>query len=125
MMKTLLFIGAGSFMGGGVRFIVSRTLQANFSTSMPVGTMVVNIIGCFVIGLLYGLFDRGHISNNALWLFLTVGFCGGFTTFSTFMYENFSFFQAQNFFHSMFYTGLSFMLGMSAVYFGHLLIKAI
>ena len=89
MLKTLFVIGMGSFAGGALRYLASRVIQNTFTCSIPLGTLFVNIMGCFIIGLLYGLFEKGQIMNTSLRLFLTVGFCGGFTTFSTFMNESF------------------------------------
>ena len=89
MLKTLLFIGMGSFTGGVLRYLISRYVQNFLTPSFPLGTLLVNILGCFAIGLFYGLFERGNLMNPNLKMFLTVGFCGGFTTFSTFMNENF------------------------------------
>lgn len=122
MIRTLLFIGAGSFLGGISRYLLSRLLQQDTS-SFPIGTFVVNVLGCFLIGLLYGLFERGNLLNNDVRLFLTAGFCGGFTTFSTCMNEGFSLLQGENFLQFGAYMTLSFALGLAAVYMGHLMIK--
>ena len=84
MVKTLFFIGAGSFAGGIARYLLSRLIQSHAASGFPWGTLAVNGAGCLAIGLLYGLFERGNLLNAELRLFLTVGFCGGFTTFSTF-----------------------------------------
>ena len=84
MLKTLLFIGMGSFTGGVLRYLISRYVQNFLTPSFPLGTFLVNVLGCFAIGLFYGLFERGNLMNPNLRMFLTVGFCGGFTTFSTF-----------------------------------------
>ncbi|HOP14600.1 MAG TPA: fluoride efflux transporter CrcB, partial [Lentimicrobium sp.] len=88
MLKILLFIGSGSFLGGIARYLLSKSIQQTVITSFPLGTFWVNITGCFLIGLIYGLSDRGTPISNELRLFLAVGFCGGFTTFSTFSHEN-------------------------------------
>ena len=76
------------------------TLRSEFPDSFPLGTFLVNILGCFAIGLFYGLFERGNLMSPNLRIFLTVGFCGGFTTFSTFMNENFLLIKDDNFFYS-------------------------
>lgn len=125
MLKTLMFIGAGSFAGGIARYLLSRAIQIHVATAFPWGTMVVNVLGCLFIGLLYGLFERGNLLNGELRMFLTVGFCGGFTTFSTFVHENYTLFNDENFLHFTFYSVLSFGLGLLAAYFGHLIIKMI
>lgn len=125
MFKTLLIIGLGSFCGGIFRFLLTRFVQNHFLVAFPFGTMVVNIVGCFLIGIFYALFERGNLLNTDLRLFLTGGLCGGFTTFSTFMNENFVLLREQNYLYFMSYTVLSIVLGLTAVYVGHLIIKAL
>lgn len=85
----LLIVGAGSCAGGMTRYLVSRVMQSICNAPFPWGTFIVNITGCFIIGLVYGLIDRGFHLTEGMKLFITVGFCGGFTTFSTFMHENY------------------------------------
>lgn len=123
MVKTLLFIGAGSFLGGVSRYALTRLVQDHILHVFPYGTLVVNIVGCFLIGLFYGLFDRGHVLDPDIRMFLTVGFCGGFTTFSTFANENFSMLQGGNFLGMGAYAVLSFALGLAMVYLGQLTVK--
>lgn len=98
MIKTLLFVGLGSFLGGISRFGLSRWVQGHGTGNFPYGTLVVNLLGCLLIGVFYGWFDRARIFDPDLRLLLTVGFCGGFTTFSTFAHEGLSLFQSGNFF---------------------------
>ena len=111
MIRTLFYIGIGSFTGGISRYLLSKYVQNMTSSGFPIGTFMVNIIGCFIIGLLYGLFDRGNLMNTNLKLFLTVGFCGGFTTFSTFMGDNFQLIKAGNFFYCSLYMAASIFCG--------------
>ena len=123
MLRTLLFIGMGSFIGGIARFLLARWVQGGTGSSFPFGTLAVNVLGCLAIGLLYGIFERGNLMNPDLRLFLTVGLCGGFTTFSTFVHENFSLFQTGNLLHFILYTTLSCGLELAAACLGHLIVK--
>ena len=123
MFKVLLAIGSGSFLGGISRHLISRAVHNSMVSAFPFGTMSVNIFGCFLIGLLFGFFDRGSLANNELRLFLTVGFCGGFTTFSTFSLENLVMLREGNFLYFTLYAGLSVFLGLAATFGGHALVK--
>jgi CrcB protein len=125
MFRLLLIIGSGSFIGGIARFLISRYVQNQALSTFPYGTFLVNITGCFLIGIFYGLSERGNLMNTELRMFLTVGFCGGFTTFSTFAGENMSLLREGDFFYFAMYTSLSIFLGLMATYIGNLLIKAI
>lgn len=123
MIRTLLLIGIGSFAGGIARYLLTRWVQGASDSAFPFGTMVVNVTGCLVIGLLYGLFERGNLMSPDLRLLLTVGLCGGFTTFSTFVHENFTLFGNGNMLHFILYTTLSFGLGLGAAWLGHLIAR--
>lgn len=116
-------MGTGSFLGGISRFLLSRFVQNQVISSFPYGTFVVNIIGCFIIGILYGLFEKDQLLSPEWRMFLTVGFCGGFTTFSTFAGENYSLLKDGNFMYLALYASLSVFLGIMAVWLGNLLIK--
>lgn len=88
MIKDILLVGVGSFLGGSLRMIISKYVQLAIVGSFPLGTMVVNVLGCFLIGVFSSLSsDNGGVSP-AVRLLLMTGFCGGFTTFSTFMNEH-------------------------------------
>ncbi len=123
MLKILFIIGSGSFIGGIARYLTSRYIQNTLISAFPYGTFVVNILGCFLIGLFFGISERGNLINAEWRLFLTVGFCGGFTTFSTFANENVALLRDGNFFYFALYTGLSVFLGLMATYLGNLTIK--
>ena len=114
MMKMLLMVGLGSFAGGVLRFLLTRFVQINSMSSFPWGTTAVNLLGCLVLGVLYGLFSRGLLLHTETRLFLTVGLCGGFTTFSTF--SNDGLILMKQGFYGLFatYTLLSILLGIFA-----------
>lgn len=125
MLKSIIIAGTGSFIGGALRYIISRTIQMTVISAFPYGTFVVNVIGCLFIGLFYGLAERGNLLNADWRLFLTVGLCGGFTTFSTFTSENLAFLKDNNFYFFFLYTGLSLLVCLLATYAGHLFTKII
>jgi len=124
-MKILLIIGTGGFLGSVSRYLVSQYLQKIFETTFPIGTLVVNVIGSFLIGLIYAFSERGDILTPEWRMFLAVGLCGGFTTFSSFAYENFSMLNIQQILYSGIYTGLSLFFGLLAVYLGVLLVRTL
>ena len=123
MIRTILFIGLGSFAGGVSRYLLSHFIQNATTTSFPLGTLIVNILGCFVIGILYGIFDKGGLMNSDLRLFLTMGFCGGFTTFSTFMAENVALLKGNNLFYLSMNLTASILIGFLMLFLGTLIIK--
>lgn len=88
MNRSVLFIGLGGFLGSVSRYWVQQYFLRYVPVGFPLGTFLVNISGCLLIGLFLGFFER-HTAVSLSWrLFLTTGFCGGFTTFSTFAYES-------------------------------------
>lgn len=87
-MKEFLLVSIGSFFGGGARYLVSQAVQWLVPLAFPFGTMSVNVAGCLVIGFLSALPWGDGVMSPSAKLLLTTGFCGGFTTFSTFMNEN-------------------------------------
>jgi len=125
MIRLIFIIGSGSFIGGIARFLLSRYIQNYALSSFPFGTFAVNILGCFLIGIFYGFSDKGNFINPQWRMFLTVGFCGGFTTFSSFANENISLLRENDFFYFALYTSLSVFLGLLAVYLGNILTKLI
>ena len=120
MLKEILIVGSGSFVGGALRYLVGKFINTGF----PWGTMLVNIAGCLLIGIFYSLVERGNIASPEIRLLLTVGFCGGFTTFSAFINENFMMLKAGEFIPFALYTAGSILLGLLATWFGYWLLKA-
>jgi fluoride exporter len=123
MIKTLLLVGTGGFFGSVSRFLASRFMQNYFPSAFPFGTFFVNITGCFLIGLIYGFSERSSLLTSNWKLFLAVGFCGGFTTFSTFANENLALLRDGEFFNFILYTSLSVFLGIAATFIGVLITK--
>jgi fluoride exporter len=123
MLKTLFLIGSGGFLGSISRFLASRFMQSNFPSAFPFGTFFVNVSGCLLIGLIYGFSERSSLLTPGWKMFLTVGFCGGFTTFSTFANENLALLRDGAYFHFALYTGLSVILGITATFIGVLITK--
>ena len=121
-MKELLFVCIGSFFGGGARYLVGKAIQSFAAVAFPWGTMAVNVIGCFLIGLLSGLSLGGQISPTTK-LVLVTGFCGGLTTFSTFMNENLLLGRDGAMLSAVLYTLLSLALGLIAVIVGYQIVK--
>ena len=123
-MKIILAIGAGSFLGGIFRYLLSVFIHAKTATHFPLGTLVVNIIGCFFIGIVFGFFDKGLVSNE--WkLFLATGVLGGFTTFSAFSVETFNLFREGHAGYALLYILASVLLGLLATYIAYWMINRI
>ena len=120
-----MIIGTGGFIGSVLRFQVGRLIQQQVSSPFPYGTFIINVLGCLLIGIFYGISEKGNIMSSEWRLFLTVGFCGGFTTFSAFASENIALLRDGEFFFFALYTALSVFLGLLATWLGHLLTKII
>lgn len=118
-MKAALIIFAGSGAGGVMRYFIQKIfIDAGFVT-FPAGTFVVNIAGCFLIGLFEALSAKDNILSSEWRLALTTGLCGGFTTFSTFANENINLLRNGDYLYFSIYLILSIVLGLGAVVLGH------
>jgi len=120
-----MLVGFGGFIGTVARFLISRYFQLNYTSVFPWGTLVVNILGCLLIGIIYGVSEKGDFLSPEVRLFLTVGICGGFTTFSTFSNDAFLLLRQEEWIRFAFYASFSFFLGLLAVYVGRIIIKLI
>ncbi len=119
MIKDLLLVGLGGGIGSMLRFAISR-MSARFISSewALIGTFIVNVVGCLIIGMLAGwlLYKTGK--SQQLPLLLVAGFCGGFTTFSAFAFENVQLLQSGHLFYSILYITASVLVGLLAVWGG-------
>ncbi|RBW54305.1 fluoride efflux transporter CrcB [Tenacibaculum sp. E3R01] len=121
-MKQLLLIFIGGGTGSVLRYLVGKLLN-NSQTGIPYGTFVANILGSLLIGIILGFAAKNETLTQNYTLLLATGFCGGFTTFSTFAYENHVFLKAGDFTTFVIYTITSFIVGFLAVFGGIFLTK--
>lgn len=121
--KSMWLVGMGGFLGSSLRFLVYYLAERYWGNSFPWGTFIVNIAGCFLIGLLYGLWIRTSLSDTGsrIWI---AGFCGGFTTFSAFSNDSLRLLQQNYLVAFMLYTSASVVLGLLATYTGWAIIRA-
>ena len=123
MLKQLLLIGTGGFIGSVARYLVSRLNTRIDWLSIPIGTLTVNVVGSLLIGFLIGISEKSPILTVEWRMFLMVGLCGGFTTFSSFSGENLVLMKNGQILPLLLYTGLSIFLGFVAVYLGYISTK--
>lgn len=109
-----LVVGAGGFVGAVLRYLVGL-LDMNPESDFPIKTFIINIAGAFLIGVVAALASRGALNPRTV-LFLKVGICGGFTTFSSFALENHDLMMGGSSGVAVTYMGVSLVLGILAVY---------
>ena len=118
----LVFIGGGT--GSMARYLLGKFLN-NSTTGIPYGTFLANILGSLLIGLILGYFAKSENLSQETTLLLATGFCGGFTTFSTFAYESHLFLKSGDFVSFAAYALASIVVGFAAVFLGMWLVKFI
>ena len=116
--RNIIAVGAGSFIGGIARYLVSLAMKG-ISKGFPWATLLVNLLGCLTIGLLWGFLSRNASEGTSWGLFLTVGLCGGFTTFSTFSKEALTMLQTGQIWGFASYIALSILAGIALVALGY------
>lgn len=122
MFKDFLIVGTGSFLGGGLRYVIGRLLPMS---AFPLGTFTVNVLGCFLIGFLAGIkWDCGWMTPS-MRLLLAVGFCGGFTTFSTYINECVTLVKNGSVLMPAFYLFVSLAVGIIALLAGQWLSQTV
>jgi CrcB protein len=119
MITKLLLVGLGGGIGSIFRYLTSVLLNKYYSAIFPLATFTANITGCLLIGVLIGISSRNNLLTENLKLLLIIGFCGGYTTFSSFSSENFQLLQSGNYFTLVGYTLASVLVGLFAVYIGY------
>ena len=117
LMRQFLLVFVGGGLGSVFRFFLSQISFFNFS-KFPISTLISNIIGCFILGLILGYAIKNEQLNSPQTLLLATGFSGGLTTFSTFAFENISMIKSGDINQVFFYTFLSLLLGFIAIFIG-------
>ena len=119
MFKNILIIGSGGFLGSVARYLSVHYIEKYFPINFPIGILTVNIIGSLIIGFVLGLVDRNAtLMTDGAKLFLAVGVCGGFTTFSSFANDNVKMLNSGDILSSALYISLSVFFCIVAVFFG-------
>jgi CrcB protein len=122
----ILIIGAGGFLGAILRYYVSGYAQnLSGSYSFPVGTLAVNLIGCFIIGAISKMAEDMGLFSVDTRMFLTIGFLGAFTTYSTFGYETLNLLRDNEWLYAFSYVGLHLIVGLGAVWGGRSIVQLI
>jgi fluoride exporter len=122
-MKQVFFVGLGGAAGSILRYLTSMITLKYYSASFPLATFIVNIIGCFLAGLIFGLTTQEAPEAQNLKVLLLTGFCGGFTTFSAFALENIRLMNAGSVSMAVLYTVISIFAGLIAAWIGVALVR--
>jgi CrcB protein len=123
-MRGIFFVGAGSFVGGVLRYLLSTWIHGLLDNPwFPYGTLVVNVSGCFVIGFLSGLADERSVFTSEARLFIFIGILGGYTTFSSFALETYALARNTESVAAAANLALEVILGLMAVWAGNVLAR--
>lgn len=117
-MLEIILVAVGGAIGATTRYLTSNWAAVRFGTSFPMGTLLVNVVGCFIIGL-FMVLTTERLSVSPYWrLFIVVGFLGGLTTFSSFSYETLSLLQKADIMQAFYNVGLNVLVGFLATWMG-------
>lgn len=123
MLRNLIFVMLGGSVGAALRYCVGLLCQHYRWTSFPWGTLVVNLVGCFLLGLFMGLGEKITDFDSGVYLMLTVGLCGAFTTFSTFTADTFRMMDNGQWLVAAAYMVVSLVVGFMLFYAGRMLLR--
>ena len=125
MIKSILMVGVGSFLGGALRYLLSTLIKSAAGNGFPWGTLAVNLAGCFLFGVVYAIFAKMALQGCNLYLLLTTGVLGGFTTFSAFTHEAFLMLQSGNYWGFISYVAASVGVGLLLLALGYFSVSCV
>jgi len=123
MIKNIILVGFGGGIGSMVRYLCQKWFGESYPHPFPWGTFFVNLAGCFLIGVIYAASEKTSVLSPQTRLLLITGFCGGFTTFSTFAFENMHLLRSGDTVYFLIYTIASVVLGIAGVFGGMAIMK--
>ena len=123
-MKEVLIVGLAGFAGSISRYLIQNAVVNRFITIFPLGTFAINIIGSLIIGVIFGFAERYQWMTHEWRLFLAIGFCGSFTTFSTFAFDNLQMIKDGNYYQLFWYISLSLVLGVALAWLGFIMARS-
>jgi len=121
----IVVVAVGGAAGSVLRYSLQKWINETYLHSFPLATFFINITGCLLIGIFYAMAEKGNLLTPLIRLLLVTGFCGGFTTFSTFAFENMNLLRSGDLFYFALYALGSLVLGVLAVYLGIFLVQKI
>ena len=122
-MMNIVFVGLGGFIGASTRYLISLYASKLFTSKIPIGTLSVNILGSLIIGIVMELTLKTSLISPHMKLFLTTGFLGGLTTFSTFSYETMELIEKGELLLAIFNIALNLLLSLGGAILGRVIIK--
>lgn len=124
MIRTIVIVGTGGFIGSVMRYLLQVYIENKLLSTFPLATMIANISGSLLIGIVFGLAEKS-LMNSDWRIFLSVGICGGFTTFSAFAFNNFNMIKEHTWNQLFLNIGGTMIFGILAVYLGIILVREI
>ena len=120
--KSLILVFFGGGVGSSIRYLITKYSNKNLN-SFPIGTSISNLFGCFILGILIAYYEKNGIPKKDIFLFTSIGFCGGLTTFSTFMLDFYYMVKNENIQYFLTYFSINFFVGLFFIYLGFLILR--